>query len=49
MITLIWVMFIFITSSEYNVSGIVIIMTWFYAQLAGLVCGYATDRDLDPC
>jgi len=29
----------FITGSEYNVSGPVIIMTWFYAQLAGLVCG----------
>ena len=28
-----------ITSSEYNVSGIVIIMTWFYAQLTGLMCG----------
>ena len=32
-------MFIFITGSEYNVSGLVIIMTWFYAQLAGLMCG----------
>ena len=33
-------MFICITSSEYNVSSLVIIMNWFYAQLAGLVCGY---------
>jgi len=30
----------FITGFEYNVSGPVIIMTWFYAQLAGLMCGY---------
>jgi len=29
-----------ITSSEYNVSGIMIIMAWFYAQLVGLVCEY---------
>jgi len=28
-----------ITSPEYNVSGPVIIMSWFDAQLAGLVCG----------
>ena len=35
-------MFIFITSSEYNVSGIEIIMIWFYAhaQLAELMCEY---------
>ena len=33
-------MFIFITGSEYNISGIEIIMTWFYSQLVGLVCGY---------
>ena len=37
-------MFIFITSSEYNVRGIVTIMTWFYAQLAGLVCEYGYWR-----
>ena len=37
-------MFISITSSEYNVSGIVIIMAWFYSQLAGLVCGYGYWR-----
>ena len=42
-------MFIFIISSKYNVSGIMIIMTWFYTQLMGLMCGYATDGDLDPC
>jgi len=29
----------FITGSNYNVSGPVIIMTWFYAQLTGLVYG----------
>ena len=29
-----------ITSFEYNVSGIVIIMAWFYAQLVGLVYEY---------
>jgi len=34
----------FITSSEYNVSGIVIIMTGFYAQLAGLVYEYGYWR-----
>jgi len=33
-------MFIFITGSEYNISGIEIIMIWFYSQLVGLVCGY---------
>ena len=35
-------MFIRVTSSEYNVSSLVIIMTWFYAhaQPAGLMCGY---------
>ena len=37
-------MFIFITGSEYNVSSLMIIMTWFYAQLAGLVCGYGYWR-----
>ena len=34
-----------ITSPEYNVSGPVIIMSWFDAQLAGLVCGCGSMLD----
>ena len=34
-----WFLACLSTGSEYNVSGPVIIMTWFYAQLAILMCG----------